>query len=91
MSAAHLQCADLDDMCLAGYTLIMTARELRKILKAHGCVELRQKGSHLFVQCGKCTTVVVVKKGEDLRTGTLRAIERQLEPCLGKGWLIRAR
>ena len=65
----------------------MTARELRKILKAHGCVEVRQSGSHLFVRCDECTTVVVVKKGEDLRTGTLRAIERQLEACLGKDWL----
>ena len=26
-------------------------------------------------------------KGEDIPRGTLRAIERDLEPCLGKGWL----
>jgi hypothetical protein len=25
--------------------------------------------------------------GEDLGPGLLRAIERDLEPCLGKGWL----
>jgi predicted RNA binding protein YcfA (HicA-like mRNA interferase family) len=31
--------------------------------------------------------VVPVHGGEDLAPGTLRAIERQLEPCLGKGWL----
>jgi predicted RNA binding protein YcfA (HicA-like mRNA interferase family) len=65
----------------------MTARELRQILKAHGCVEVRQTGSHLRVECGKCVTTIPVHAGEDIRPGTLRAIERQLEPCLGRRWL----
>jgi predicted RNA binding protein YcfA (HicA-like mRNA interferase family) len=65
----------------------MVARTLRRILKGHGCVEVRQKGSHLVVRCGTCTTIVPVHKGEDIKPGTLRAIEKQLEPCLGKGWL----
>jgi predicted RNA binding protein YcfA (HicA-like mRNA interferase family) len=65
----------------------MTARELLKILRAHGCVAVRQKGSHLRVECGNCAVTVPVHKGEDIKTGTLRAIERALEPCLGKGWL----
>jgi predicted RNA binding protein YcfA (HicA-like mRNA interferase family) len=65
----------------------MRARELRQILKSRGCVEVRQSGSHLFVQCAKCTTVVPVHPSEDIRPGTLRAIEKQLEACLGKGWL----
>lgn len=64
----------------------MKARELRKILKAHGCIEVRQKGSHLFIRCAKCTTIVPVHVG-DIKSGTLRAIERELEECLGKGWL----
>lgn len=65
----------------------MKARELRKILKGFGCVEVTQKGSHLKIRCGNCTTIVPVHAGEDLAPGTLRSIEKQLEPCLGKGWL----
>lgn len=65
----------------------MTAKELRRILKAKGCVEVRQNGSHLMVRCGNCPTVIPVHAGEDIGPGLLRKIERQLEPCLGKGWL----
>ena len=59
------------------------------MLKSLGCVEVRQRGSHVLVRCGGCTAVVPVHSGEDVKPGTLRAIERQLEPCLGKGWLKR--
>lgn len=65
----------------------MTAKELRRILRAKGCVEVRQNGSHLMVRCGNCPTVIPVHAGEDIGPGLLRKIERQLEPCLGKGWL----
>lgn len=65
----------------------MQPRELRKLLRELGCVELRQHGSHLVVRCGKCTTVIPVHKGRDIAPGTLRAIVKQLEPCLGKDWL----
>jgi predicted RNA binding protein YcfA (HicA-like mRNA interferase family) len=65
----------------------MKSRELRRILRGFGCIEVRQRGSHLVVTCGKCQTVIPVHGGEDIAPGTLRAIERQLEPCLGKGWL----
>lgn len=65
----------------------MTGKLLLKILRKQGCVELRQKGSHVMVKCGKCQTVVPVHAGEDLRPGLLRAIERDLEPCLGNRWL----
>ena len=34
-----------------------------------------------------CRTTVPVHAGEDLKPGTLRAIERDLEPCLGEHWL----
>jgi predicted RNA binding protein YcfA (HicA-like mRNA interferase family) len=37
---------------------------------------------------GDCQTVIPVHGG-DLKAGTLRSIERQLEPALGKGWLNR--
>ncbi|RLB54523.1 MAG: toxin HicA [Deltaproteobacteria bacterium] len=64
----------------------MTARELLRILRKAGCVEVRQKGSHLVIRCGKCQTTVPVHKGEDIKKGTLAAIGGNLEPCLGKDW-----
>jgi predicted RNA binding protein YcfA (HicA-like mRNA interferase family) len=66
----------------------MTARELRRILRSKGCVEVRQQGSHLRVRCGTCTTTIPVHKGEDIGTGLLHKIERDLAPCLGEGWLF---
>ena len=65
----------------------MTPRELRKILAALGCDEVRQSGSHLIVRCGDCQTVVPIHGGRDIPRGTLRSIERALAPCLGEGWL----
>ena len=35
-------------------------------------------------------TTVPVHAGEDIGPGLLRRIERDLEPCLGKGWLKRS-
>lgn len=61
----------------------MKARELRKLLKQHGCVEVRQTGSHLLIRCGDCTTIVAIHAG-DIPKGTLAAIKRQLGPCIGK-------
>jgi predicted RNA binding protein YcfA (HicA-like mRNA interferase family) len=65
------------------------AKELVRLLRRLGCVEIRQRGSHVRVRCGRCFTTVPVHAGEDLGPGLLRAIERDLEPCLGKGWLQR--
>ena len=61
---------------------------LRRMFKLQ-CTKVRQKGSHLRIACpcGRHSTTVPVHKGEDLGPGLLRAIERDLEPCLGKGWL----
>ena len=67
----------------------LTGRALLRILRSLGCVEVRQQGSHVRVRCGDCVTTVPVHAGETLGTGLLRAIERDLEPCLGKGWLTR--
>lgn len=38
-------------------------------------------------RCGQCVTTVPIHAGEDIGPGLLRRIERDLEPCLGKGWL----
>jgi predicted RNA binding protein YcfA (HicA-like mRNA interferase family) len=65
----------------------MRAKELRRILKKKGCAEGRQKGSHLRVECGSCLTTLPVHSGEEIGPGLLRRIERDPEPCLGKGWL----
>jgi len=65
----------------------MRAREIRKILRRRGCVELRQTGSHLMVRCGKCQATIPVHAGEDIAPGTLRSIVKALTPCLGERWL----
>ena len=67
----------------------MRAKDLLKLLKDLGCVEVRQKGSHVRVRCGECFTTVPVHAGEELGIGLLKAIVKDLEPCLGKGWLKR--
>jgi predicted RNA binding protein YcfA (HicA-like mRNA interferase family) len=65
----------------------MTGKDiLRRLLKV-GCRKVRQNGSHARVECGKCLTTVPIHAGKDLPPGTLRAIERDLEPCVGRGWL----
>lgn len=69
----------------------MTARRLLRVLKALGCVEVRQKGSHIRVRCGKCSTTVPVHRGEDVGTGLLRKIVRDVSPCLGEAWLSKWR
>jgi predicted RNA binding protein YcfA (HicA-like mRNA interferase family) len=65
---------------------VVTAKDLRRILRSFGCVESRQRGS-LRSECGQCATTVPVHAGEDIGPGLLRRIERDLEPGLAKGWL----
>ena len=65
----------------------MTEIHVLRRLNVLGCEVVRQKGSHLRMRCGTCQTTVPVHRGVDLPPGTLRAIERDLEPCLGKKWL----
>ncbi|MBI4259861.1 MAG: type II toxin-antitoxin system HicA family toxin [Actinobacteria bacterium] len=65
----------------------MTGREVVRRLKRLRCVVVRQRGSHVRVRCGTCQTTVPVHSGQDLPPGTLRAIERDLEPCIGREWL----
>lgn len=65
----------------------MTSRELFKLLNRLGC-ELHRtgKGSHQVWTCGECRVSIPNHSG-DIPKGTLRAIERALEPCLGKSWM----
>lgn len=76
----------------------MRAREVvSKIEKAKcgngkACFETRQRGSHLMFECNcrgeKCQTSVPMHPG-DIKKGLLFGIEKDLEPCLGKGWLTK--
>jgi predicted RNA binding protein YcfA (HicA-like mRNA interferase family) len=65
----------------------MTGKEVLRVIRSLGGEEVRQKGSHVRIKLGTCTTTVPVHAGEDLRPGTLHRIERDLEPCLWPGWL----
>ncbi len=65
----------------------MKSRDLIRILRQLGAVERPGKGSHIRFSLGACNTTVPNHKGEELKTGTLHAIEASLEPCLGRGWL----
>jgi predicted RNA binding protein YcfA (HicA-like mRNA interferase family) len=68
----------------------MTAREVMRTLTKLGATLVRQTGSHArFVSaCGKCATTVAMHPG-DIKPGTLHAIEKDMAPCYGKGWLKR--
>ena len=66
----------------------MTGRVLLRELKRMGCHEVRQRGSHVRVRCGRCRTTVPVHAGEDLGPGLLAAIARDLSPCLPKSWKL---
>ena len=67
----------------------MTAAELIAAILRRGGKKLRQKGSHARFQCacGGNKTTVPVHSG-DLGRGLLGAIEKDLEPCFGKKWLL---
>lgn len=64
-----------------------TGQELLRTLRAQGCQVIRQKGSHVRVKCGACSTTVPVHAGQTLPPGTVGQIKRDLSACLRKGWL----
>jgi predicted RNA binding protein YcfA (HicA-like mRNA interferase family) len=73
----------------------MTPKEVIRIIERNGAVLLRQRGSHRQYEVRTknadgtelvCRTTIAQHQG-DIRPGTLRAIERDLEPAFGKGWL----
>jgi predicted RNA binding protein YcfA (HicA-like mRNA interferase family) len=66
------------------------AREVEKRILQAGGELVRQRGSHRLFVVTRGTEVArttVPYHGGDVPKGTLRAIERDLEPLLGKGWL----
>jgi predicted RNA binding protein YcfA (HicA-like mRNA interferase family) len=73
----------------------MTAREVMRPIERNGGIVLRQRGYHrqyeARVTLADGTEITarttVAQHAGDVRPGTLRAIERDLEPVFGKGWL----
>lgn len=68
-----------------GQKAMRPGQVIRAIEKLGG-VRVRQKGSHVRMRVRDCFTTVPVHT-RDLPKGLLRGIERDLEPCLGAGWL----
>lgn len=68
----------------------MKPRDVVKALRANGAKLVRTKGSHQRWESpdGTCKTTVSVHKGEEIPPGTLRAIEADMAPAFGKGWLL---
>ena len=76
------------DRCLSGgHMRGATARDVLDRIRALGGEVVRRKGSHVRVRYGSCFTTVPDHGSRDLPRGTLRAIERDLEPEFGSAWL----
>lgn len=67
----------------------MKSREVNQRIEQLGGIRVRQTGSHRRYRAGDCFTTVQQHRSRDIPVGTLRAIEKDLEPEFGKGWLIR--
>jgi len=70
----------------------MRTRDVNNLIERLGGVALRQRGSHRFYSAASLettVTTVVPQHSGDIPLGTLRSIERDLEPVFGKGWLKR--
>jgi len=69
----------------------MKAREINRRIETLGGINVRQRGSHRIYSVTLATGVTgkttVPQHTGDLPTGTLHAIEKDLEKVLGKGWL----
>jgi mRNA interferase HicA len=60
------------------YTLIMRAKELRRMLAAKGATFEWGKGSHLHVLLNGRQSILPMHSGKDIGIGLLKAIERDL-------------
>ncbi|HLL68824.1 MAG TPA: type II toxin-antitoxin system HicA family toxin [Micromonosporaceae bacterium] len=71
----------------------MRAREVNRRIERLGGVEIRQRGSHRrYIATspeGVTARTTVAQHGGDIAIGTLRSIQRDMEPVFGKGWLIK--
>lgn len=71
----------------------MRAREVNRRIERLGGVHVRTTGSHRWYRAttgeGRTIGTAVPQHPGDVRPGTLRKIEKELEPAFGKGWLTR--
>jgi predicted RNA binding protein YcfA (HicA-like mRNA interferase family) len=76
----------------------LTARKVVRRIEARGGYRIRTKGSHATYEVANVNEqgeAVLTARAQvpihsgDIAPGTLRAIQRQLEPVLGKGWLLQ--
>ena len=68
----------------------MKARDVNRRIERLGGEAIRQVGSHrryLVIRGDTVVFTTVPQHGGDLPVGTLMAIERDLEPLWGRGWL----
>ena len=68
----------------------MRAREVNQRIKRLGGEMVRQRGSHRRYRAtgnGVTASTTVPQHSGDIPGGTLAAIERDMEPVFGKGWL----
>jgi predicted RNA binding protein YcfA (HicA-like mRNA interferase family) len=73
----------------------MNARQVRRRIERLGGVMIRQRGSHRLYRAAAATSdggrvtasTVVPSHPGDLPAGTVRAIEKDLIPVHGEGWL----
>ena len=75
--------------------MVVKAREVNRRIERLGGLMARQVGSHrryviIYTDAGgsEATVATTVPQHQgDIPPGTLRAIERDLEPAFGRGWL----
>nr|WP_076389166.1 type II toxin-antitoxin system HicA family toxin [Vaginimicrobium propionicum] len=71
----------------------MRAREVTKRIEELGGIFVRQVGSHRRYNArtreGERVFTTVPMHNGDIPLGTLRAIEKDLAPAFGKGWLVK--
>lgn len=88
---------DLTLDCLTAKPYGTRYQEVIARIEALGGIETRQVGSHRrfkapYVDDDGTTrsafTTVQIHKGKDIPPGTLRSIQKQMEPAFGKGWLL---
>lgn len=74
----------------------MRARDVNRRIERLGGYLLRQRGSHRRYEAtrteadGRSTTAhtTVPQHAGDIPAGTLKAIEKDMEPVFGEGWLV---
>jgi predicted RNA binding protein YcfA (HicA-like mRNA interferase family) len=62
-----------------GKLKILSGKDVCKILKLNGFVEIRQKGSHIIIQkrLGDTTITLPIPNHSEIKIGTLKSIIRQ--------------